>query len=105
MPEKQWAVLQRPANILHAGGGIPIFRQAGGLAFFELAEAHLQPDLKWPRLTTIQSLAIMAVFYVVSIHLEYLTLQKEANEYRLSGQMLLGGCTMEWPSGWFWTWG
>lgn len=40
-----------------------------GLAFIEHAEALIHFDLKWPSITTVQSLAIMAIFYVVS-HLE-----------------------------------
>ncbi|KAF7540483.1 hypothetical protein G7054_g1323 [Neopestalotiopsis clavispora] len=35
-----------------------------GLAFIEHAEALIHFDLKWPSITTVQSLAIMAIFYV-----------------------------------------
>ncbi|KAL5610610.1 hypothetical protein FOBRF1_006727 [Fusarium oxysporum] len=35
-----------------------------GMAFIQSAEARLQGELKWPRITTVQSLAIMAIFYV-----------------------------------------
>lgn len=38
-----------------------------GLVFLEHAETLLHFDLKWPSITTIQSLAIMAIVYVVSI--------------------------------------
>ncbi|ETS82435.1 hypothetical protein PFICI_04311 [Pestalotiopsis fici W106-1] len=37
-----------------------------GLAFIEHAEALIHFDLKWPSITTVQSLAIMAIFYVAS---------------------------------------
>ncbi|VUC31664.1 unnamed protein product [Clonostachys rosea] len=36
-----------------------------GLIFLEHAEALLHFDLKWPNITTVQSLTIMAIFYVV----------------------------------------
>jgi hypothetical protein len=36
-----------------------------GIAFMQSAEVRLQTDLKWPTITTVQSLAIMAIFYVV----------------------------------------
>ncbi|RMJ07962.1 hypothetical protein CDV36_012432 [Fusarium kuroshium] len=35
-----------------------------GLGFLQQAEARLQADLKWPSITTIQSLTIMAIMYV-----------------------------------------
>lgn len=38
-----------------------------GLVFLEHAEALLHFDLKWPSITTVQSLAIMAIIYAVSI--------------------------------------
>lgn len=37
-----------------------------GIVFIEHAEALIHFDLKWPSITTIQSLAIMAIFYVAS---------------------------------------
>lgn len=35
-----------------------------GKAFSQSAEARLQSELKWPRITTVQSLAILATYYV-----------------------------------------
>ncbi|SPJ75718.1 related to C6 transcription factor [Fusarium torulosum] len=35
-----------------------------GMAFMQSAEVRLQGELKWPTITTVQSLAIMAIFYV-----------------------------------------
>lgn len=36
-----------------------------GMTFMRSAEVRLQGELKWPTITTVQSLAIMAIFYVV----------------------------------------
>ncbi|KAM0224373.1 hypothetical protein ACHAQD_001942 [Fusarium lateritium] len=36
-----------------------------GMTFMQSAEVRLQAELKWPTITTVQSLAIMAIFYVV----------------------------------------
>jgi hypothetical protein len=38
-----------------------------GMTFMQSAEVRLQAELKWPTITTVQSLAIMAIFYVVCI--------------------------------------
>ncbi|KAM0476572.1 hypothetical protein ACHAP7_006822 [Fusarium lateritium] len=35
-----------------------------GMIFMKSAEVRLQAELKWPTITTVQSLAIMAIFYV-----------------------------------------
>ncbi|KAJ3548888.1 hypothetical protein NM208_g790 [Fusarium decemcellulare] len=35
-----------------------------GMIFIKAAESRLQSELTWPRITTVQSLAIMAIFYV-----------------------------------------
>uniref|UniRef100_A0A0B7KL34 Zn(2)-C6 fungal-type domain-containing protein n=1 Tax=Bionectria ochroleuca TaxID=29856 RepID=A0A0B7KL34_BIOOC len=35
-----------------------------GAPFIQAAEARLQAEVKWPRITTVQSLSIMAIFYV-----------------------------------------
>ncbi|KAH6950812.1 fungal-specific transcription factor domain-containing protein [Fusarium avenaceum] len=35
-----------------------------GMVFMKSAEVRLQGELKWPTITTVQSLAIMAIFYV-----------------------------------------
>lgn len=38
-----------------------------GKIFLEIAERLIQNDLRWPKITTIQSLAIMGMAYIVSL--------------------------------------
>lgn len=38
-----------------------------GKAFIAEAERLIRHDLRWPKITTIQSLALMGVFYIVSL--------------------------------------
>lgn len=38
-----------------------------GKMFLERAESIIQNDLRWPKITTIQSLAIMGMAYIVSL--------------------------------------
>ncbi|KAM0342399.1 hypothetical protein ACHAPU_009586 [Fusarium lateritium] len=74
-------------------------------AFIQLAEARLQSELKWPSITTVQSLAIMATFYVVRGS-KALAVTKTVmlTTCRLLGLTLQAGCITEWRSGLFLTW-
>lgn len=73
---------------------------SAGIMFLEHAEVLLHFELKWPSITTIQSLAIMAILHVVSRHqASTSTTQSTGSDFtdhRPWGPMPQGGYTMVW---------
>lgn len=77
---------------------------AGGL-FLEKAEILLHYDLKWPSITTLQSLCILGSVKCVSVGVQLPCMIRSADIVREPAQMRPAGCMLVWPSDLRWTWG
>lgn len=77
---------------------------AGGL-FLEKAEILLHYDLKWPSITTLQSLCILGSVKCVSVGVQLPCMIRSADNVREPAQMRPAGCMLVWPSDLRWTWG
>lgn len=71
-----------------------------GKIFLDRAERLIQHDLRWPKITTIQSLAIMGMAYIVSVISQTFTQPIKLISDRQWGLMLLAGFTKVWPIAW-----
>lgn len=73
---------------------------SAGIMFLEHAEVLLHFELKWPSITTIQSLAIMAILHVVSRHQASISTSQTTGsnftDRRQWGPTPQGGYTMAW---------
>jgi hypothetical protein len=77
-----------------------------GRMFICKAEKLIQNDLRWPKITTIQSLAIMGMFYIVSYYKTRISRVPIA-DFILSRQrvrMQLVGFIKAWPIVLLWIW-
>lgn len=76
---------------------------AGGL-FLEKAEILLRYDLKWPSITTLQSLCILGYVNCVSIGARLQNAIRDADDVREPVPMRLAGYMPAWQADLRWTW-
>jgi hypothetical protein len=78
-----------------------------GTMFMCKAEKLIQHDLRWPKITTIQSLAIMGMFYIVRWKRKIANLRVPIANlilYRQRVQMQQAGFIKAWQTVLLWTW-
>lgn len=75
----------------------PTDANTAGCIFLETAEVLLQADFKSPTITTLQSLAILGITYIVSCGQFSFNSMLMYTSRRLA-EKPLGGCTKAWPS-------